>query len=163
MWLGKMTVREDCREDLSSPIVLPMNDVWMTYAEAGQILGIKAESVKRRARAKHWPKSLGNDGLARVRIPDPPHPGGTLGDAPEDNPPPTVLPNPPPDDTRERLVAAETEIRLLREQMADLRADRDALRDALARAAASQAEIVRPVDRERGGVAGLWARLRGRG
>ena len=44
------------------------------------------------------------------------------------------------DNTRERLAAAETEIRLLRERLTDLTADRDALRDALAQAAARQIE-----------------------
>lgn len=34
-----------------------------------------------------------------------------------------------------KLAASETEIRMLREQMADLRADRDALREALSQAA----------------------------
>lgn len=122
----------------------------MTYAEAGLILGIKPESVKRRARAKHWPKNVGNDGLARVQIPDLPQTGGNLGDSPVTESPPKPSPNPPHDDTRERLASAETEIRLLRERLADLTADRDALRDALARAA-SHAEIVRPV--------GFWSRL----
>ena len=128
----------------------------MTYAEAAASLGIKAESVKRQARAKRWPRMLGNDGRALVKVPDLPPPGGVREVSPEGESPPEILPPPPPDDTRERLAAAETEIRLLREQMADLRADRDALRDALARAAASQAEIARPVDRSRGG---FWAWL----
>lgn len=64
---------------------------------------------------------------------------------------------------REALARAEGEGAANKARIEDLTADRDALRDALSRAAASQAEIVRPVDRERGGVAGLWARLRGRG
>lgn len=66
-------------------------------------------------------------------------------------------------EARQALARAEGENAANRERITDLTTDRDALRNALARAAASQAEIVRPVDRERGGVAGLWARLRGRG
>lgn len=112
-----------------------MDDGWMTYAEAGRIMGIKPESVKRRARSKHWPKTIGNDGLARIRIPDLPHTRGNPEDIPEDESPPKILPDPPHDDTRERLASAETEIRLLRERLEDLTADRNALRDALARAA----------------------------
>lgn len=126
----------------------------MTYADAAALLGIKAESVKRQARAKHWPKMLGNDGRALVKVPDLPPPGGVRGSSPEDGSPPKILPAPPPDDTREKLAAAETEVRLLRERLADLTTDRDALRDALERAASSHAEIVR---------GGFWTRLFNRG
>lgn len=108
----------------------------MTYAEAAASLGIKPESVKRQARAKKWPRMLGNDGRALVKIPDLPPPGGLREVSPEDESAPKSSQNPPPyDDTGERLAAAETEIRLLREQMTDLKSDRDALREALARAA----------------------------
>lgn len=120
---------------IALPYRPPMSDDWKTYAEAGAALGIKPESVKRRARAKHWPKIVGNDGLARVKIPDLPHTGEIRPDAPEDTPSLASPPNPP---LGERLAAAETEIRLLRERLDDLTADRDALRDALARAAAAR-------------------------
>jgi len=128
----------------------------MTYHEAAASLGIKAESVKRQARAKKWPRMLGNDGRALVKIPDIPPPGGLREVSPEDESPPKSAPNPPPhDDTRERLASAETEIRLLRERLDDLTKDRDALRDALERAASSHS---RPVQ-----TSGFWARLLGRG
>ena len=130
-----------------------MSDDWKTYAEAGAALGIKPESVKRRARAKHWPKIVGNDGLARVKIPDLPHTGEIRPDTPEDTPSLASPPNPP---LGERLAAAETEIRLLRERLTDLTTDRDALRDALARAAASHPQTVPPVLEVR---RSLWARL----
>lgn len=42
----------------------------VTYAEAGKLLGIKTESVRRRAIARGWKRTTGNDGLARVLIPD---------------------------------------------------------------------------------------------
>lgn len=130
-----------------------MESNWVTYAEAAISLGIKPESVKRQARAKKWPRMLGNDGRALVKIPDLPPPGGLREGSSEDESPPKSAPNPPPhDDTRERLASAETEIRLLRERLDDLTKDRDALRDALARAASSHAEIVRPVG-------GFWSRL----
>lgn len=38
----------------------------MTYAEAAERLGIKPDSVKRRARSRRWPRRVGNDGAARV-------------------------------------------------------------------------------------------------
>lgn len=88
----------------------------------------------------------GNDGRTKIQLPDE-CPGPILTDIPPDSPGLSV-----PDDTREKLASAETEVRLLRERLADLTADRDALRDALARTASSHAEIVRPIG-------GFWSRL----
>lgn len=121
-----------------------MSGDWLTYAEAAERLGIKPESVKKRAIRRGWPRQQGNDGLARVRLPDdlPAHtvPGPvtrpTAGDATGDT------------EIRERLASAETEIRLLRERLDDLTADRDALRAALAAAASHP----RPVEAVRGGI-----------
>lgn len=128
-----------------------MSEEWLTYVEAAERLGIKVESVKKRAQRKLWKRSTGNDGRTRILLPvssPPPIPAHI---------PPTIPPNSPPvsvpDDTRERLASAETEVRLLRERVADLTADRDAMRDALARAA-SQAQTG-------GRVGGFWARLFG--
>lgn len=140
----------DCPEDRPPLSSSPMGDDWKTYAEAGAFLGIKPESVKRRARARNWSRMVGNDGLARVKIPDLPRPGDHPPDNPGDESPPILLENPP---LGERLAAAETEIRLLRERLDDLTRDRDALRDALARAASNRQPVeVRP---------GFWARLFG--
>lgn len=63
--------------------------------------------------------------------------------------------------SREAIARLEGEAAMNKERLADLAADRDHWRMMAERL--SQAEIVRPVDRERGRVAGLWARLRGRG
>ena len=48
---------------------MPDQTRMMTYAEAAQLLGIKVESVMRRARNRKWHKELGNDGLARIAVP----------------------------------------------------------------------------------------------
>jgi len=98
----------------------------MTYAEAARILGIKVESVMRRARNRKWHKELGNDGLARIAVP--------LSAIPPDNPsvlPADDPPEPPKDDPAlsARIASLETEVRMLREGMVDLKADRDAWRD----------------------------------
>ena len=42
---------------------------FLTYEEAARTLGIKSDSVRRRAAARRWPRRLGNDGLARVGLP----------------------------------------------------------------------------------------------
>lgn len=97
----------------------------MTYAEAARILGIKVESVMRRARNRKWHKELGNDGLARVAVP--------LSAIPPDDPPAFPAdhpPEPPKDDPAlsSRIASLETEVRMLREVLDDLRVDRDAWR-----------------------------------
>lgn len=127
-----------------------MSQNWFTYAEAATVLGIKPDSVKRRAMRKRWPKRMGNDGKARIQMPD-----AVTNDITSDTTPDiTTDKSPPPerDDTRERLAAAETEVRLLREMVRDVTADRDAMRDALARAALD-AQTVRHVS--------IWRRLFG--
>lgn len=42
---------------------------WMTYEEAAKLLGVKAESIRRRAQRDGWPRQQGNDGKARVGVP----------------------------------------------------------------------------------------------
>lgn len=95
---------------------------WLSYSEAGRILGIKPESVTRRARNRRWQKRMGNDGVVLVGIP--------LTVLPRDAPPDiplVVLPDKP--DTSGLVLALETEVRVLREVIEDLRSDRDAWRD----------------------------------
>jgi hypothetical protein len=43
---------------------------WMTYADAGNRLGINAEAVRRRADRGKWARMPGNDGRTRVQVPD---------------------------------------------------------------------------------------------
>lgn len=43
---------------------------WLTYAEAAKVLKIKPASVKRRAIQRKWPRQIGNDGQARIQLPD---------------------------------------------------------------------------------------------
>ncbi len=42
---------------------------WLSYEEAGHVLGIDPDSVARRARRLKWPRLPGNDGKARVAVP----------------------------------------------------------------------------------------------
>lgn len=124
-----------------------MSIEWLTYAEAAKLLNIKPDSAKKRAMRRHWPRLVGNDGKTRIQVP-PECLGTVITDITPDIPEDT---SPPHNDIRERLAAAETEVRLLRERLDDLTADRDALRDALTQAA-SQAQTVRRVG-------GFWSRL----
>jgi uncharacterized small protein (DUF1192 family) len=43
---------------------------WTTYNEAAVRLGISSDAVRRRAARGHWARIRGNDGLARIQVPD---------------------------------------------------------------------------------------------
>lgn len=104
--------------------------VWMTYEDAGRALGIKTDSVRRRAAARKWPRRKGNDGLARVGIPSDVIPELTPDDTP-------ALTGDDPDASgriREELAAARAEADGLRDRLADAHAERDRLADLLDRA-----------------------------
>jgi len=106
-----------------------MAESWLTYAEAAVLLQIKQDSVKRRARARRWPRRIGNDSMVRVCIPD-----DVLTGIREDDPRPKNPHHPPADDAFEALRRAETEAatykaraEALADQVEDLRADRQRL------------------------------------
>jgi len=47
-----------------------MDSGWLTYREAAERLGSTAEAVRYRAIRGKWPRMRGNDGRARVQVPD---------------------------------------------------------------------------------------------
>lgn len=108
--------------------------VWLTYDEAAQALGIKADSVRRRAAARKWPKRPGNDRTVRVGIPRDAIPDATpvsIHDITPDG----------PDDIRGELTAVKTdlaasraEVAGLRDRLSDTQAERDRLAGLLDRA-----------------------------
>lgn len=126
-----------------------MSTEWRTYQEAADLLGIKPQSVKKRAIRRHWPRMTGNDGLARVQLPD-----DALPTVPVDIPGDV---SPSADDIADRfrtelaeaqeaLARAEGENAANRERITDLMTERDRLLSLLE---------TRP--------AGFWARLLGKG
>lgn len=94
-----------------------MEHIFLTYDEAATRLGIKPDSVRRRARARKWPRRKGNDGKVKVGIPP-----DVLG---ADHPP--GLPSGPPPDTEAAELRVEN--RMLRERLEELRDERDKWRD----------------------------------
>ena len=131
-----------------------MADTWLTYADAAARLGIKADSVKRRARARRWPRRTGNDGLVQIQVPE-----EALPEHRPDNPPDipdTIRPNESPlNALRDRVETAEKQAAAqqaradaLSEQVADLRVERDRLLTIIER----HASEARP----------FWSRLFGR-
>jgi hypothetical protein len=45
---------------------------WLTYEEVAVRLGVTPRAARARAFRARWPKLKGNDGRARVRLPDEP-------------------------------------------------------------------------------------------
>ena len=97
----------------------------MTYVEAAGVLGVKVDSVKRRARNRGWKRIKGNDGLVRIGVPV-----EILAVSESDDPP-----DPPPDNAgdvlrlEKQVSVLETEVRMLRERQDDLAQDRDQWRN----------------------------------
>lgn len=93
----------------------------MTYADAAAALGVKADSVKRRARNRRWKRVKGNDGLVRIGVPV-----EILSLSEKDNTP-DVTPDSAGDVLRleKHVSALETEVSMLRERQEDIIADRD--------------------------------------
>ena len=50
-----------------------MNDLtgeWFTYRQAGEMLNVSPAAVRQRAKRGRWQRTLGNDKLTRVRLPE---------------------------------------------------------------------------------------------
>jgi chromosome segregation protein len=69
-----------------------MTDRWLTYEEAGQLFGLSAEAIRKRARRLGWRIQIGNDNQTKTRIlvpdgaelrPAGPPPGDRVKDRPD--------------------------------------------------------------------------------
>lgn len=97
---------------------------WFTYAAAAKRLGIKADSVKRQARARGWPRRTSNDGKVQVLIPA----DRLTEQLPEDRADEAEkMPRDSIVDLSSRLSAAEARADVLGKEVADLREERDRL------------------------------------
>lgn len=120
---------------------------WLTYAEASERLGIKPESVKRRARSRKWPRRVGNDGAARVLVPF-----ERLEDARTESREDASAQIPPDTETLERAIRAEARADAAEVMLKEARDDRDRWRG-IAESLASQPK---PAE-----VRGFWSRIFG--
>jgi hypothetical protein len=50
-----------------------MDEAWLTYRQAGDKLGVSPQAVRQKAIRGRWPRTRGNDGQARVQIPEQPY------------------------------------------------------------------------------------------
>lgn len=109
-----------------------MEHIFLTYDEAAARLGIKSDSVRRRARSRKWPRRQGNNGKTQVGIPpDLLGADGSHGDPP----------GPPPDNEKEHL---EVQVRLAvaEARLADVTAERDRLAALLEKALEPRPSII---------------------
>ena len=91
----------------------------LTYAELAEALRITPASANKLARRKRWPRVPGNDGKARVSVPEeaivrrdsPP-------DSPLDVPPVSPQDNPPPSPPDNLIKALEAHVETLKAQLA---------------------------------------------
>jgi hypothetical protein len=66
-----MPLLRRCTADVGGQAAMGMTDgQWTTYEEAAVRLGISSDAVRRRAARGHWARTRGNDGLARIQVPD---------------------------------------------------------------------------------------------
>lgn len=116
-----------------------MTDVrWLTYDEMAQELGIARESARQLAIRKRWPRQKGNDGRARIGVPEDEFTARTSDDTgPATASSPSLAP--PADDTTPITVLTRHIERLERE-LSDMRervSDRDSI--------AAQLEVLRVI------------------
>jgi hypothetical protein len=71
---------------------------WLTYDEVAAALGIGSESARVLVRRKRWPRRAGNDGKARIGIPEDTIAARTGSPTDRANSPPNDPPNSPPSD-----------------------------------------------------------------
>lgn len=115
---------------------------WMTYSEAADKLQIAPASVRQKARRGRWARRAGNDGLARIDVPD-----ALLSVATSAPTPPATTGLTPLDTMRDRIAALEAEIAArpttetvvqLQSRLTELIGDRDAWREQAQALAARQ-------------------------
>lgn len=96
--------------------------IMLSYNDAAKKMGIKPDSVRRRARNRKWHRTKGNDGTTLVAIPSeliPPDDLGVIGGDKEDK-----------KEIKKdiRIAVLESENGMMKEAITELKADRDAWR-----------------------------------
>ena len=118
-----------------------MTDRWMSYAELARALGVSVDGARRRVQRGRWARQTGNDGRARVLVPE----GVDLERRPDragdvaPNDAPDVTPNVASDNpVHAQIARLEGELAGMREALAETRA-RASLAETLLAAAESRA------------------------
>jgi hypothetical protein len=50
-----------------------MDEAWLTYRQAADKLGVSPQAARQKAIRGRWPRTRGNDGQARVQVPEQPY------------------------------------------------------------------------------------------
>jgi hypothetical protein len=108
-----------------------MSGEWLTYRELAGRLGVSVEAARRRALRARWARQSGNDGKARVLLPDDYEIDRRPDGAPDVRPDASVT----NDGTAALAHALESHI-------STLRADNEALKQQLAAAEAERAQAI---------------------
>src|SRR6478735_2549435 len=98
-----------------------MPDQWLTYQQAGALLGMTADAARQRARRLGWRTQRGNDGRTLILVPDEPgvQPHGQPHGRPSRQPPPHT------DEHQGEIHALRELVSTLREQLAKAEAQAD--------------------------------------
>ena len=107
---------------------------WLTYDELASELGITRESARQLVIRKRWSKSRGNDGKARVGVPEELLQARTSDDTGDATPPDMS------DDTSRSTSADLSVIRVLTRHIERIEKERDALADRLSAVEAERGE-----------------------
>ena len=128
-----------------------MGEVWLTYQELADKLGVTVEGARRRVQRGRWARQTGNDGRARVRVPE----DVALERRP--NVTPNVVPNVPPNvalnsageksaTDRHLLASLEAHVETLKAELQYRAAEIEALKAQLAGEAARTGQAVAAVE-----------------
>jgi hypothetical protein len=112
----------------------------LTYAELAEALRITPASANKLARRRRWPRVPGNDGKARVSVPED---ALVPRDVPPDSPPPSPLDVPPVSPPDNQVHELQALVARLEAELAGARGELTGVREALdeARARAGAAEM----------------------
>jgi hypothetical protein len=112
-----------------------MGEEWLSYAQLAERLGCTAAAARRRAQRMRWPRTKGNDGRARVLVPE-----GELPQPREDR---TGAAQP---DQSAAVARLEGELAGLREALAEARARADGESARAAGAESRASELAKAVE-----------------
>jgi septal ring factor EnvC (AmiA/AmiB activator) len=156
----------DKRADNVTPISTPIraDARWLTYEEAGQLLGVDPDSISLRARRAGWARQPGNDGRTRVAVPLDVLPKSPANVRPKSTPD-AEADSPAekradkgghvPGDEAQTINLLADAVTAFREVEAQLRAERDAAQAALIEAWAAAAQLKDQLGQAQGDLAAL--------
>jgi hypothetical protein len=109
-----------------------MTDRQMTYDELATALDKTPDAARQLVKRKRWKRTIGNDGKARITVPD---------DELQPDASPRCPPDDRPDDRPDTVTILTAHIERLETELATVRAERDLLRDRADAGAIATAQV----------------------